>query len=476
VSHKVGKVGNVGNVGNVGLSIRTSVTQRRYSRRQILKRLGIGAGFLPLLSTERARAAAPSGYPTRFIAITWTDGICPPSFYPANAAGPLPATLPAILQPLATWSSKMILMRHASRAQSPIDINVMIDVGARYGGHFTYPALLTGGVSSPNGTAEVPTINATFPSIDQIYADSLLAQGVTNAQLNVGCRPYKSATSYRAAGTPNTQQNDPYKLFTNLFGGTGMPPAQIDAMIARRKSVLDFVGGELTSFARNLGSEDKAACMIHLDSIKSLQDQLKPPTSTPATCAAPTITPTGLNFSTVANYPNHVKFMSDLVAAAVICGKSRAVTMDLIDNGGGNSLTFPWLSIPSPDFHAIAHQGSANYAQKAVIDAWFYQACVAQVVGKLAAATEGSGTVLDNTVILVTNDMSEGAAHYVGQIPYVVIGSGGGFFKTGRLVTFPNQFPNNHLLTSVLHALGMTSVTGVGDPKYAGNIDAALTT
>jgi hypothetical protein len=458
-----------------GPSIRTSKTQVKFSRRAILKRLGIGAGFLPLLSTERARAAAPSGYPKRLIAITWTDGICPPNFYPTTA-GPLPATLPSILQPLATWSSKVLLMRHASKAQSPIDLNVMIDVGSRYGGHFSYPALLTGGVSSPNGSAEVPTINATHPSIDQIFADNLLAQGVSGAQLNVGCRPYKSYTSYRAASTANTQQNDPYKAFTNLFGGTSMPPADMNALIARRKSVLDFVGGELTSFARNLGAEDKAACMIHLDSVKSLQDQLKPATGTPATCTPPTITPTGLNFNTVANYPNHVKFMSDIVAASVICGKSRSVTMDLIDNGGGNSLTFPWLSIPSPDFHAIAHQGSANYAQKAVIDQWFYQACVAQVVGKLAAATEGSGSVLDNTVILVTNDMSEGAAHFVGQIPYVIIGSGGGFFKTGRTVTFPNQVPNNHLLTSVLHALGMTSVTGVGDPKYAGNIDTVLTT
>ena len=168
--------------------------------------------------------------------------------------------------------------------------------------------------------------------------------------------------------------------------------------------------------------------------------------------------------------------MSDIVAAAVICGKSRAVTMDLIDNGGGNSLTFPWLSIPSPDFHAIAHQGSMNYTEKSVIDQWFYQACVAEVVGKLAAVTEGNATVLDNTVILVCNDMSEGAAHYVGQIPFVMIGSGGGFFKTGRLVTFPNQVPNNQLLTSILHAMGMTSVTGVGDPKYTGSLDTALTT
>ena len=459
-----------------GILIQTSKTQLKYSRRAILKRLGIGAGFLPLLSTEKARAVAPSGYPTRFISITWTDGICPPNFYPTGSAGPLPATLPSILAPLQPWSSQLLLYRHATKQQSPIDINVMIDVGSKYGGHFTYPAMLTGGVSSPNGTDEVPTINATYPSIDQIYADSLLAQGVANAGLNVGCRPYKSYTSYRAGGTPNTQQNDPYKLFTNLFGGTGMP--DMTALIARRKSVLDFVGGELTAFAKNLGTEDKSNVMVHLASVKSLEDQLKPPTGSTgmaASCTAPTITPTGLNFNTITNYPNHVKFMSDLVAAAVICGKSRAVTMDLIDNGGGNSLTFPWLNIPSPDFHAIAHQGSMNYTQKAAIDQWFYSACVAEVVGKLAAVTEGNGTVLDNTVILVCNDMSEGAAHYVGQIPYVTIGSGGGFFKTGRLVTFPNQVPNNHLLTSILHALGMTSVAGVGDPKYAGNLDSALT-
>ena len=259
-----------------GILIKTSKTQAKYSRRAILKRLGIGAGFLPLLSTERARAAAPSGYPTRFIAITWTDGICPPNFYPDRRGGR--AARDAAVDPhaAATWSSKLLLFRHATKQQSPIDINVMIDVGSKYGGHFTYPAMLTGGVSSPNGTDEVPTINATFPSIDQIYADNLLTQGVSNAQLNVGCRPYKSYTSFRTGGTPNTQQNDPYKLFTSLFGGTTMPPVDMNALIARRKSVLDFVGGELTAFAKNLGTDDKNKVMVHLESVRSLEDQLKP--------------------------------------------------------------------------------------------------------------------------------------------------------------------------------------------------------
>jgi Protein of unknown function (DUF1552) len=456
-----------------------NTNRAKYSRRALLKYLGVGAGFLPLLSTERARGASTNGFPIRFISIAITDGICPPDFYPTGAAGALPATLPFSLTPLAPWSSKLLLMRSASKQTSPIDLKVMMDLGANYGGHFTYPALLTGGVSSPNGTASVPTITADTPSIDQMISDNLAStSGITNAQLNVGCRPYGSSTSWSSGGIKNVSQTDPYKLFNSLFAVTSMPASQVNALLARRKSVLDFVGGELTTFSQNLGTDDKVKVQSHLDAIRSLESQLTSmsSTGTGATCTPPTIAPTGLNFNTVTNYPTHVQFMSDLVAAAVICGKARAVTMDLIDNGGGNSLTFPWISIPSPDMHAIAHQGSTNYAQKSLIDQWFYKQCVAELVGKLAAVTEGSGTVLDNTVILVMSDMSEGSQHYVGSIPYVLIGSGGGFFKTGRLVTFPSQVPNNYLLTSILHAVGMPQVTGVGDPKYAGNIDTQLTT
>jgi hypothetical protein len=458
------------------MTIRTSKTALKFSRRAILKTLGLGAGFLPLLSTERARGATSNGYPRRLVTITVTDGICPPDFY-TSGAGALPATLPFTLQPLAPWAAKLLLLRQAKSQGSPIDCNVMMDIGAKYGGHFTYPALLTGAVSSPNGTDEVPTVTATQPSIDQLYANYLSqSAGVSNALLNVGCRPYGTSTSWASNGVKNTPQTDPYKLFNTLFATSSMTASQMNALLARRKSVLDFVGGQLGKFATNLGTDDKVKVQSHLQAIQSLENQLTSMPTGAATCTPPTVTPTGLNFNTVTNYPAHVTFMSDIVAAAICCGKARAVTMDLIDNGGGNSLTFPWIDIPSPDMHAIAHQGSANYDQKSLIDQWFYQQCVAEVCKKLDAVTEGTGTVLDNTVILVMSDMSEGAEHYVGRLPYVIIGSGGGFFKTGRTVTFANQVPNNQLLTSVLHALGMTDVTGVGDPKYTGNIDSTLTT
>jgi len=455
------------------MMIRTEKQSLKYSRRAILKYLGIGAGFLPLLSTERSKAVAQtSGYPLRFIGIAHTAGVCPPNFFPSGTAGPLPATLPSTLQPMTAWASKMILLRQASKQASPIDLKVMTDIGSTYGGHWSFPALLTGAVSGDAKSAA-----AAAPSIDQLYANRLATQGVTNALLNVGVRPFKSYSSYRSAGTPNSQVTDPYKLFNSLFAGTNIPVTQLNALVARRKSVLDLVGKELTTFSNRLGTVDKTKVQEHLDSIQALQAQLQTmPTTSTTACAAPSITPTGLSFtnSNNTNYPTQVQFMADIVAAAVICGKARAVTMDLIDNGGGNSLTFPWLSIASPDFHAIAHQGSANYAQKSMIDQWFWQACAARVVSKLAAVQEGNGTVLDNTVILVSNDMNEGSNHYVNNIPYVIIGGGAGFFNTGRLVTLTNTVPNNHLLTSIVHALGMTDVAGVGDAKYAGDLDSVL--
>ena len=217
--------------------------------------------------------------------------------------------------------------------------------------------------------------------------------------------------------------------------------------------------------------------MIHLDSIRSLEEQLKPPTTTPATCTRADDHADRAQLQHRRQLPDHVKFMSDLVAAAVICGKSRAVTMDLIDNGGGNSLTFPWLNIPSPDFHAIAHQGSANYAQKTVIDA----VVLSGVRRRRSSASSpppprAAARVLDNTVILVTNDMSEGAAHFVGQIPYVDHRQRRRLLQDRAHGDVPEPDPEQPPADVRAARAGHDLVTGVGDPKYAGNIDTALTT
>ena len=79
---------------------------------------------------------------------------------------------------------------------------------------------------------------------------------------------------------------------------------------------------------------------------------------------------------------------------------------------------------------------------KTQIDTWFFTQ-VAYLVAQLGANAEGAGTTLDNTVVLVCNDMNEGSFHDVRSLPYLIIGSGGGFFKTGTCVQLPANAPNN---------------------------------
>jgi hypothetical protein len=54
----------------------------------------------------------------------------------------------------------------------------------------------------------------------------------------------------------------------------------------------------------------------------------------------------------------------------------------------------------------------------------------------------------------------------------LILGSCGGFFKNGTCVQLPSNAPNNQLLTSMCHAMGLM-VPSVGD-TYTGDLDGAL--
>jgi hypothetical protein len=422
----------------------------------------VGAALLPILNNEAyaADGGAPtssSGFPLRFISITWTNGVYGCSNWTNSSAALTTSNLPSILTPLSAYTSRMILPRGVN-LQAVFDATSGIGTipYGKYGGHGGYPCILTG------------TQNGTLPSIDYLISQQLQKQGVVNPQLNVGPLPEGTYTSYSTTGH-NTQQNNPYTLFNLLFPGSTMSTTQLSALSQRRGSVLDALTTQLTAFQNVVGTDDKIKIQSHLNSVRQLEMDLQ---AAAVTCTPPTLTPAGLNFSGANNYQTAVGFMMRLVSAAITCGVSRCVTMDLINDGGGDILNFPWLNINSPDYHAIAHAGSSDASQKTAIDQWWYTQ-VATLLSGLAASTEGSSTALDNSLVMTCNDMREGNDHYTASIGFVMIGSLGGFLKTGEIVGL-NGVPNNQLLTTICHGMGL-QVASVGDSKYTGDLDSQLT-
>jgi hypothetical protein len=64
----------------------------------------------------------------------------------------------------------------------------------------------------------------------------------------------------------------------------------------------------------------------------------------------------------------------------------------------------------------------------------FYAKKFAYLVAQLDSIVEGDGTVLDNSAAIWFQEMSDGNAHNLNNLPIVQAGSAGGYFKTGQSV------------------------------------------
>jgi hypothetical protein len=89
---------------------------------------------------------------------------------------------------------------------------------------------------------------------------------------------------------------------------------------------------------------------------------------------------------------------------------------------------------------------------------------------KLAAYDLGSGSLLDFGVAVWLNDLAN-KYHSYKDVPYVLVGSAGGFLKTGQFLDV-NGVNNNKLLSTIGAACGCKNDAGsplddFGDPELA---------
>jgi hypothetical protein len=397
--------------------IGTRVTRERLSRRAFLRRLGASAAVLPLLDVERAPAAGPTGFPKRLVTIAWANGVPQSLFYPPGDD----PTESSVLQPLAPLKSKVTLV-------VGVDLRLMVDGGHGADGHFSAPCLFTGTYKNVGGQA----CTATGASIDQVVATAAAAQvQLPVPLLNISVQG--ASTSYRADGSVNTGETDAVRLFNTLFASRALPPAQLAALKARRGSVLDYLTAELGSYGTRLGTDDRAKIATHLESIRELETALSVAPADP-TCVAAAPSEAGLP----TDYQASMKAFSDLVATALRCDLTRAVSLVWADHGGSMPYAMPFLNLGGSDLqigevHAIAHQGPDGYALKAKIDGW-YMTQLAYLAQALDSTPEGAGTILDNSLLVMANAQAEGSTHRVDDIPFILVGGAGGALRAGRVV------------------------------------------
>src|SRR5436190_5115780 len=169
--------------------------------------------------------------------------------------------------------------------------------------------------------------------------------------------------------------------------------------------------------------------------------------------------------------PRLSKLQIDLMVSSFAADFARVATFQITNSVGDARMH--WLGI-NEGHHQLSHEPDTNKeaVQKLVnINKWYCEQ-LAYLAKRLSETPEpgGAGTLLDNTLIVWTNELGKGNSHTLDNIPFVLVG-GGLDFKTGRSLKY-NKVPHNRLLMAFAHGFGHTVKT-FGNPNFCK--DGALT-
>ncbi len=436
-----------------------------FTRRSIIKALGAAPVFGPLLPLLESDAEAAPAAP-RLIIFFSSPGMTttyPNSWAPAGADAAFTLRPGTVLEPLEPMKKKLLIV-------DGVD-NLAFRDSPNAGGHpVGMGTILTGHLEANDksgGTAGWPL----GPSMDQAIAARL--GGLRTIQLGVNVDRDEilgTRLCYLAARQPLAPQNNPAAAFDSLFKdfrpptATGAPDPEFERLRALRKSVLDNVRTDLTRLRSRLGMADQQKLEAHLDGVRKIEGRLSAPIEAAAGCASPIKPPTG-TFETEAAVPQAGRLQMEIIRSALACNLTRIMSLQW--GKAFSSWRYGWLPQPMPaEIHDISHakpEDTVNAAHMTRAMRWIAEQSLA-MMQLLDAVKEGDRTLLDNSIFMWCTEISRSNSHDYRNMPFVLAGSGGGAFQTGRYVR-GNGAPTNKLYTSIAHAMGADLET-IGDPRY----------
>src|SRR5262249_46495490 len=201
-----------------------------------------------------------------------------------------------------------------------------------------------------------------------------------------------------------------------------------------------------------VGKADQMKIDQHLASLDTINKHLDTVVAVGGDCQKPGM-PTGYgDIYDPANYEAIGKLQMDMLVMALTCDITRVASIQWTRSVG--DVVFSWLGCTEGQ-HSLSHHPSDDQAaqdQLVQINAWYAQQ-LAYLIGKMKSIQEGTGTLLDNTVIFWCNELALGNAHSHDDMRFLLAGSAGGTFKTGRHLDY-NGDPHNNILVSLCNAMG----------------------
>ncbi len=448
------------------------------NRRLFLRGLGGAAVAAPFLSSVAERAAKAQGValsqPKRFIVMFTHYGCLTNRWFPATSHGALTgdSLMGTNIEALAPYANKLLMPRgiramnqwHASNTGQASALGQGNDPHTQVTGSFFTCHPVTPNTNYPFGmngmfdTAAKNNAQPTGPSLDHVCAKQLNQNGGVPLFMRVAggemAENPMAAISYSAAETPYAgigSASQVYQGLTGLFDSSEpMSPDTYQAV--RGKSVLDLVKDDLDTLQRlDMSQSDwnkLQAWKELLDSTGAVVTQM---------CTEETAMALGLSSEAfgapdfggdrvagkVSGNMDYADVFNALAALSAACDSDRVIFLKYPGNYVFSALTTEGGQAVSMENHSASHRignaGMGGGCVNGVMDILntidrYYAAKFAGLVGLLDSIDEGDGTVLDNSATIWFQELSDGNAHNLNNMPILQAGSCGGYFKTGQII------------------------------------------
>lgn len=414
------------------------------SRRTCLRGLGVALG-LPLLETMgwadvRKPAAAPKP-PVRLGFMYMPHGVITERFWPTDSAGFLKSP-PAILEPLRGVLDQCLLVKGISGV--PI---------APFNGAPHALELSTWLTATLPDAKKRDVVNIAI-SADQIAANyvgaftpmpslELATMPQTHMEHQEGLHEaYYSHCSFRGPRQPMPAEIDPASVLKRLFQcrETGFGPASKTSYDPLDHSMLDLVLGGARDLRGRLSLDDRQKLDEYLDSVRAVERRiaaiqarqkesaLAKANVAPSNTVAARSVPIEIKIPTGDKRSEYMEVMCDLNVLAFQCDLTRVSTYI---GSTPNGVSYPELGFSDEHHSQTHHNYNAVMLDKVTKINAFNVAQFAYMVKKMAGLKEGSGTLLDNCIMMWGSGLEDGNNHTRQNLPFVIAGKGGGSLKTG---------------------------------------------
>ena len=299
-------------------------------------------------------------------------------------------------------------------------------------------------------------------SLDQLHAqkygqESLMPSmqlGIEPTDKGGGCGynyscAYTDSVSWTSPTEPLPMIRNPRTAFDLLFGAGGTEHER-QARRRMHASILDWVADDIASMKAELGAEDLYRMDRYLESIREIERRIQLVETNNASGKQRQLpgAPPGVPDS----FSEHVKLMYDLQVLAFEADVTRVTSFKLGRDASNRVLP---ESGSAKGFHPSSHHGDNIEAIREFNTICQYRmAQTAYFVERMAAATDGDASLLDQSLIIWGSPMGDANVHNHRRCPLVFLGGANGAHDGGMHVRAEDGTPMANAMLTILNRLG----------------------